>query len=717
MADQKISQLTDGTPLQDDDLVVISRLISGSYQNRKAKYNVPTKTTIGLENVPNIDATKASNDIVDGDFDTIDSAVASGDTVKTALEKLQGQVNNRLSEIASYVNNNILTVINGIPVDSGKKFTTVLDGTSTANDIPVATTIKSALDEKMDLVDDAILNNLAAFLANGQVKDSGVSISTDPSLGGDSPSDSLLSTQKAIKEFIASILSGTLRQLGNWDAATNNPHLEDGTGLAGDMYFVSVAGTQDLGHGDVNYNLNDIVYYTINETWERLAGQSLSALSEGCIWIGNNLGIPQEVNLKTAIYDNLKVLIYVDENDPIIRGNPNDFVPYYVIATKAIEAGAVYGNDTALERLPMALSPDRQYRNILKNITYVIEDANFSFASNSTKDILVHTGFYGQNRTYTLPPANTRPAGHIIWIADSTGTAGEHNYDAIVNCSGSDTLNGYPSVTFENGFFVKAFIGDGVSKWTFDTDGYHLKALNGANIIDGSVTFAKLSNIATNSVLGRKTSGTGTIEILSGFDILSMLTTATTKTITNENYTFTSSDRTVINLANLTSSRTITLPAANTLPLGTELSVIDASRTISSTAPLTVAASGSDTINGNANIASNSPLNNVLKFIVTDNSNPGKFIYIGNTNTTTRTITSNYSVVDSDYLIICNNTADITVTLPNAIGRSGKQFIIKIINTGKVTIKGNIDNVTSVVVDMRWAALTVQSNDSIWLIV
>lgn len=48
---------------------------------------------------------------------------------------------------------------------------------------------------------------------------------------------------------------------GFWDASTNNPALADGTGNAGDVYMVSVSGTQNLGSGNQTFNVNDFAIY------------------------------------------------------------------------------------------------------------------------------------------------------------------------------------------------------------------------------------------------------------------------------------------------------------------------------------------------------------------------------------------------------------------------------------------------------------------------
>lgn len=55
---------------------------------------------------------------------------------------------------------------------------------------------------------------------------------------------------------------------GNWDASSNTPTLVDGTGNAGDVYRVNVAGTQDLGSGSQTFLVGDWVVYN-GSIWEK----------------------------------------------------------------------------------------------------------------------------------------------------------------------------------------------------------------------------------------------------------------------------------------------------------------------------------------------------------------------------------------------------------------------------------------------------------------
>lgn len=58
-----------------------------------------------------------------------------------------------------------------------------------------------------------------------------------------------------------------MEYLGQWDASSNTPTLSDGTGSTGDMYRVSVAGTQDLGSGSLTFNVGDYAIHN-GSTWE-----------------------------------------------------------------------------------------------------------------------------------------------------------------------------------------------------------------------------------------------------------------------------------------------------------------------------------------------------------------------------------------------------------------------------------------------------------------
>ncbi len=65
---------------------------------------------------------------------------------------------------------------------------------------------------------------------------------------------------------------------GQWNAEDNTPSLADGTGTKGDFYVVSVAGTQDLGSGSIQFFVNDRVIYN-GSAWSRLSAGDVKTVN------------------------------------------------------------------------------------------------------------------------------------------------------------------------------------------------------------------------------------------------------------------------------------------------------------------------------------------------------------------------------------------------------------------------------------------------------
>jgi hypothetical protein len=108
--------------------------------------------------------------------------------------------------------------------------------------ISTVTGLQAALDEKEDTVNKGVANGYASLDSGGKVP------------AGQLP-------------------SSVMEYKGLWNASTNTPTLADGTGDTGDVYKVSVAGTQDLGSGPISFEVNEFVMYS-GTVWERSpAGQ------------------------------------------------------------------------------------------------------------------------------------------------------------------------------------------------------------------------------------------------------------------------------------------------------------------------------------------------------------------------------------------------------------------------------------------------------------
>lgn len=128
--------------------------------------------------------------------------------------------------------------------------------------------------------------------------------------------------------------------------------------------------------------------------------------------------------------------------------------------------------------------------------------------------------------------------------------------------------------------------------------------------------------------------------------------------------------------------------------------------------------SGQLTVSGNTILGSGS--NRSISFGVI---NTGSSIALfGSQRVAIQTITANYTVdtTQTSYVILCNHTAAITITLPTAT--SGRTFIVKDI-TGKaatfpITVSGavTIDGMSSYVITQNYAAVQFVSNGTLWFV-
>ena len=83
---------------------------------------------------------------------------------------------------------------------------------------------------------------------------------------------------------------------GAWNAQTNTPALADGTGTKGDFYVVSVAGTQNLGSGNIQFFVNDRVIYD-GEVWQRLSAGDVKTVNSVQPVNGNITLTPSDIGL------------------------------------------------------------------------------------------------------------------------------------------------------------------------------------------------------------------------------------------------------------------------------------------------------------------------------------------------------------------------------------------------------------------------------------
>lgn len=67
---------------------------------------------------------------------------------------------------------------------------------------------------------------------------------------------------------VSQLPNSIMEYQGTWNASTNSPTLADGVGSTGDVYRVTVSGTQNLGSGNISFVVGDYAIYN-GTTWEK----------------------------------------------------------------------------------------------------------------------------------------------------------------------------------------------------------------------------------------------------------------------------------------------------------------------------------------------------------------------------------------------------------------------------------------------------------------
>lgn len=86
---------------------------------------------------------------------------------------------------------------------------------------------------------------------------------------------------------------------GTWDASNNTPTLVDGTGDTGDFYVVSVAGTQNLGSGEIKFLENDRVIYS-EGVWSKLSAGDVRTINNIQPTDGNVTLTGDDINISAS---------------------------------------------------------------------------------------------------------------------------------------------------------------------------------------------------------------------------------------------------------------------------------------------------------------------------------------------------------------------------------------------------------------------------------
>lgn len=113
---------------------------------------------------------------------------------------------------------------------------------------------------------------------------------------------------------VSELPNSIMEYQGTWNASTNTPSLVNGTGNAGDVYRVSVAGSRDFGAGLISFDVGDYAIYN-GSNWEKsdttdavstVAGRTgdvtlAVADVSGAVASGGALGTPSSGNVSACV--------------------------------------------------------------------------------------------------------------------------------------------------------------------------------------------------------------------------------------------------------------------------------------------------------------------------------------------------------------------------------------------------------------------------------
>lgn len=103
---------------------------------------------------------------------------------------------------------------------------------------------------------------------------------------------------------VSQLPSAIMTYEGVWNASTNSPTLADGAGDVGMVYRVSVAGTQNLGSGNISFDVGDYVILNSSLVWEK------SDTTDSVVSVNGQTGV---VSLDTDDIAEGSALYFTDE--------------------------------------------------------------------------------------------------------------------------------------------------------------------------------------------------------------------------------------------------------------------------------------------------------------------------------------------------------------------------------------------------------------------
>ena len=222
---------------------------------------------------------------------------------------------------------------------------------------------------------------------------------------------------------IATLQSNPVFNLkGTWNASTNTPTLADGVGTTGDAYKVTVAGTQDLGSGNISFIVGDLIYYD-GAVWFKDAEPvfSVNGLQGTVVLDADDISDAATTN-KFAIQAQLDKVDNITVTQPVdLDTLESDVSANNAKVSNATHTGEVTG-DTTLTVDPTAISNKTSETPVSGDFFLFSDTSDGGALKKANFDALGGAGGSG-DWTYTGQSANYTASVNDFVGMDATGGA------------------------------------------------------------------------------------------------------------------------------------------------------------------------------------------------------------------------------------------------------------------------------------------------------
>ena len=327
--------------------------------------------------------------------------------------------------------------------------------------------------------------------------------------------------------------------LGTWDAQTNTPHVQDGTGSAGDTYRVVVGGTIDLGSGPITlYASDDIIY---NGTiWQRNPATSqvtsVNTQTGTVVLTSDDINEGYTNKYYTDARANLKINVTEKgANNGVATLDAGGKVPASQLPVGAQVYKGTWDASTNTPTLADGTGTTGWTYRVTVAGTQNLGSGNITFTVGD--DIIYNGTIWQRNPSSIAVNSVNSQTGTVVLTTDNINEGINNKYyqDSLVrkalsasaplnynSTNGNFTIsqastssNGYLSSTDWNTFNTKQDAGNYITALTGDVTASGPGSV-GATIAPNAVTYAKIQAMTANKLLGSGASGTSVGEITLG---------------------------------------------------------------------------------------------------------------------------------------------------------------------------------------------------------